>query len=136
MQKDEDAFKQTQEEERAKQARTRKLQDNVNGAREQNAKRKLEKAQAREWDSGKEQGKGKPRPEEPDASTEDSGEPGQPSDSNQWHRGTSSRGGPPTRGPRGSPRGAPRGASRGSDRGEGRGTSNFHLIISEFDQQI
>lgn len=132
MQKDEDAFKQTQEEERAKQARTRKLQANVDEAREQNARRKLEKAQAREWDSGKEQPKSNPKPE-PEFTREVSVEPEQSPGSSQWQRGTGARGGPP-RGGRGTPRGgrgplretgdgSPRatGSPRGGDRGDGRG---------------
>ncbi|KJA27328.1 hypothetical protein HYPSUDRAFT_131489, partial [Hypholoma sublateritium FD-334 SS-4] len=50
---DEDAFRKTQEEERAKQAQHRKVQADVNRARDQNAKRKMDKIQNREWDSGK-----------------------------------------------------------------------------------
>ncbi|KAF8892680.1 hypothetical protein BD779DRAFT_1510325 [Infundibulicybe gibba] len=50
---DEDAFKKTQESERIKLAHTRKVQENVDRTREQNAKRKMDKIQSREWDSGK-----------------------------------------------------------------------------------
>ncbi|KAF8921592.1 hypothetical protein CPB85DRAFT_1271514 [Mucidula mucida] len=50
---DEDAFKKTQESERIKQAQNRKVQANVDRTREQNAKRKMDKIQSREWDSGK-----------------------------------------------------------------------------------
>jgi len=50
---DETAFKQTQEQERRKTARAKEIQDNINKAREQNVKRKMDKAQNREWDSGK-----------------------------------------------------------------------------------
>ncbi|EIM90539.1 uncharacterized protein STEHIDRAFT_154357 [Stereum hirsutum FP-91666 SS1] len=50
---DERAFKQTQEVERQRQAKTRKVQDSIDHAREQNAQRKMEKLQSREWDSGK-----------------------------------------------------------------------------------
>lgn len=50
---DEDAFKKTQENERIKQAQNRKVQTNIDRTREQNAKRKMDKIQSREWDSGK-----------------------------------------------------------------------------------
>ena len=50
---DEDAFKKTQESERIKQAQNRKVQANVDRTREQNAKRKMDKIQSREWDTGK-----------------------------------------------------------------------------------
>ncbi|KAE9389738.1 hypothetical protein BT96DRAFT_781380, partial [Gymnopus androsaceus JB14] len=53
VQADEDAFRKTQEVEKAKLARNRKVQESVDTAREQNAKRKMEKVQSREWDSGK-----------------------------------------------------------------------------------
>ncbi|KAG8217345.1 hypothetical protein J3R82DRAFT_5440 [Butyriboletus roseoflavus] len=50
---DEDAFRKMQETERVKQAQTRKVQEGVDRTREQNARRKMEKMQSREWDSGK-----------------------------------------------------------------------------------
>lgn len=50
---DEEAFKKTQEEERVRQAHARKMQENVDRTREQNARRKMEKMESREWDSGK-----------------------------------------------------------------------------------
>lgn len=50
---DEDAFRKTQESERVKMAHNRKVQEDVDRAREQNAKRKMDKVQSREWDSGK-----------------------------------------------------------------------------------
>ncbi|KAF4615137.1 hypothetical protein D9613_002870 [Agrocybe pediades] len=50
---DEDAFRKTQEIERAKQAQNRKVQSEIDRARDQNARRKMEKVQSREWDSGK-----------------------------------------------------------------------------------
>ncbi|KDR81411.1 hypothetical protein GALMADRAFT_239290 [Galerina marginata CBS 339.88] len=53
VQADEDAFRKTQEVERAKQAQNRKIQSDIDRARDQNAKRKLDKVQSREWDSGK-----------------------------------------------------------------------------------
>ncbi|KAF8163104.1 hypothetical protein B0H34DRAFT_694128 [Crassisporium funariophilum] len=53
VQADEDAFKKTQESERVKQALSRKVQANIDRARDQNAKRKMDKVQSREWDSGK-----------------------------------------------------------------------------------
>ncbi|KAH0830416.1 hypothetical protein J3R83DRAFT_1811 [Lanmaoa asiatica] len=56
---DEDAFKKMQETERVKQAQTRKVQEGVDRTREQNARRKMEKMQSREWDSGKPAGEWK-----------------------------------------------------------------------------
>lgn len=56
VQADEDAFKKTQQAERIKQAKARKVQETVDRTREQNAKRKMEKMQSREWDSGKKGG--------------------------------------------------------------------------------
>ncbi|KAH9857762.1 hypothetical protein C2E23DRAFT_805603 [Lenzites betulinus] len=53
VQADEDEYKKTQAAERAKQAKQKKVQENVDKAREQNARRKLDKIQNREWDSGK-----------------------------------------------------------------------------------
>ncbi|KAG5636105.1 hypothetical protein H0H81_009101 [Sphagnurus paluster] len=53
VQADEDAFRKTQESERAKLAQIRKVQENVDRTREQNAKRKMDKIQSREWDSAK-----------------------------------------------------------------------------------
>ncbi|KZT03455.1 uncharacterized protein LAESUDRAFT_704804 [Laetiporus sulphureus 93-53] len=53
VQKDEEAFRKTQEAERIKATKTKKVQENIDRTREQNARRKLEKIQSREWDSGK-----------------------------------------------------------------------------------
>jgi len=53
VQADEEAFNATQEQERAKQAANRKIQDSVNRSRDENARRKMEKITHREWDSGK-----------------------------------------------------------------------------------
>ncbi|KAI0747788.1 hypothetical protein C8Q80DRAFT_1104014 [Daedaleopsis nitida] len=53
VQADEDEYKKMQEAERVKQAKAKKVQENVDKAREQNARRKMDKAQSREWDSGK-----------------------------------------------------------------------------------
>jgi hypothetical protein len=50
---DEDAFRQTQEADRVRQAQTRRVQEGVDRTREQNARRKMEKMGSREWDSGK-----------------------------------------------------------------------------------
>ncbi|KIY69626.1 hypothetical protein CYLTODRAFT_420568 [Cylindrobasidium torrendii FP15055 ss-10] len=50
---DEDAFQKVQEADRAKQARNRQVQAGVDKARQQNASRKMNKVQNREWDSGK-----------------------------------------------------------------------------------
>ena len=43
VKKDEEEFRKTQEAEKIKQAKTRKVQENVNKAREQNARRKMDK---------------------------------------------------------------------------------------------
>ncbi|KAL0947245.1 hypothetical protein HGRIS_013366 [Hohenbuehelia grisea] len=53
VQADEDAFKKTQQAEQARIAHNRKVQANVDRTREQNAQRKMDKIQNREWDSGK-----------------------------------------------------------------------------------
>ncbi|PCH38770.1 hypothetical protein WOLCODRAFT_66376 [Wolfiporia cocos MD-104 SS10] len=68
VQADEDAFKKTQEADRIKAAKTKKVQENIDRTREQNARRKMEKIQGREWDSGKPTQDWKParRPEEGD----------------------------------------------------------------------
>ncbi|TEB04494.1 hypothetical protein FA13DRAFT_1285303 [Coprinellus micaceus] len=50
---DKAAFQKTQEEERAKQARNRQVQADINKKRDEVARRKMEKTQNREWDSGK-----------------------------------------------------------------------------------
>ncbi|KAG1804228.1 uncharacterized protein BJ212DRAFT_1284609 [Suillus subaureus] len=103
VQADEDAFKKTQEADRVRQAHQRKVQEGVDRTREQNARRKLDKIQNREWDSGKSQGDWKktrnPAPAD--------GSVAVPSSSPSEHRG--GRG-------RGSGRGGP---SRGRGRGRG-----------------
>ncbi|OAX43783.1 hypothetical protein K503DRAFT_789249 [Rhizopogon vinicolor AM-OR11-026] len=103
VQADEDAFKKTQEVDRLRQAQQRKVQEVVDRTREQNARRKMDKIQNREWDSGKPTGNGKqarkPAPVEGSDATVNSS----PSE----HRG--GRG-------RGSGRG---GSSRGRGRGRG-----------------
>ncbi|CAL1703879.1 unnamed protein product [Somion occarium] len=53
VKKDEDEFKKMQEAERQKAAKTKKVQEHINRTREQNARRKLDKIQNREWDAGK-----------------------------------------------------------------------------------
>ncbi|KAG1749159.1 uncharacterized protein EDB91DRAFT_1047352 [Suillus paluster] len=53
VQADEDAFKKTQEADRLRQVKQRKVQNGVDRTREQNARRKMDKMQNREWDSGK-----------------------------------------------------------------------------------
>lgn len=59
MKADEDAFKQLQEADRVKDTRTRKVQEGVDRAREQNARRKMDKAESREWDTDKPTGERK-----------------------------------------------------------------------------
>ncbi|KAJ7156106.1 hypothetical protein C8R43DRAFT_1125993 [Mycena crocata] len=128
VQADEEAFKKTQETERVKLAQSRKVQEGVDRTREQNAKRKLDKMQSREWDSGKPAGgdwKQRQAPKSPDASQPQKADPlvdekeettstptSPPSahDSGGWTRGASSRGSPRARG-RG--RGRGRGGSTG-----------------------
>lgn len=105
VQADEDAFKKTQEADRVRQAHQRKVQEGVDRTREQNARRKLDKIQNREWDSGKSSGDWKqaryPAPADGSAAA--------PSSSPSEHRGGRGRGngrGGPSRG-RGRGRGGP-----------------------------
>ncbi|KAG1778667.1 hypothetical protein EV702DRAFT_967787 [Suillus placidus] len=105
VQADEDAFKKTQEADRVRQAYQRKVQEGVDRTREQNARRKLDKIQNREWDSGKSPGDWKqarnPAPADGSAAV--------PSSSPPEHRGGRGRGtgrGGPSRG-RGRGRGGP-----------------------------
>ncbi|KAJ6513811.1 hypothetical protein C8R47DRAFT_962379 [Mycena vitilis] len=127
VQADEDAFKKTQENERVKLAQSRKVQEGVDRTREQNAKRKLDKMQSREWDSGKPAAGGDwkqrqaSKSEGPDAQTEATSNPGSPPlphDSGGWTRGPSSRGSPRARG-------------GGRGRGRGRGGATVGLEKSE-----
>lgn len=95
MKADEDAFKKSEEDERAMQARIRKVQEGVDNARQQSARRKMEKIEAREWDTGK-------------------GDGGQ---ENGWgHDEKGKEGKAPSRG-----RGRGRGRAHGRGRGQGRG---------------
>ncbi|KAG2149253.1 hypothetical protein DEU56DRAFT_869449 [Suillus clintonianus] len=103
VQADEDAFKKTQEADRVRQAYQRKVQEGVDRTREQNARRKLDKIQNREWDSGKSPADWK---QARNPATAD-GSAAAPSVSPSEHRG--GRG-------RGSGRG---GSSRGRGRGRG-----------------
>ncbi|KAJ7093088.1 hypothetical protein C8R44DRAFT_890864 [Mycena epipterygia] len=128
VQADEEAFKKTQETERVKLAQIRKVQEGVDRTREQNAKRKLDKMQSREWDSGKPAGGGDWKQRQPPKSDtpvdekttkeETTSSPISPPtspptahDSGGWTRGASSRGSPRARGGRG--RGRGRGGSTG-----------------------
>ncbi|KAG5643902.1 hypothetical protein DXG03_009473 [Asterophora parasitica] len=77
VQADEEAFRKTQESERIKQAQIRKVQDSVDRTREQNAKRKMDKIQSREWDSGKPTGDWKHKKTVENATTQPS-QPTQP----------------------------------------------------------
>ncbi|KAF9472599.1 hypothetical protein BDN70DRAFT_886823 [Pholiota conissans] len=73
VQADEDAFRKTQEVERAKQAHNRKVQSEIDRARDQNAKRKMDKVQNREWDSGKPSvGENRQQPQRSDPSAQQS----------------------------------------------------------------
>ncbi|KAG2158023.1 uncharacterized protein EDB93DRAFT_1100812 [Suillus bovinus] len=104
VQADEDAFKKTQEADRVRQAHQRKVQEGVDRTREQNARRKLDKIQNREWDSGKSPGDWKqarnPAPTEEPAAVSSSSPP-----EHRGRRSGSGRGGP-SRG-RGRGRGGP-----------------------------
>ncbi|KAH7927696.1 hypothetical protein BV22DRAFT_1006492 [Leucogyrophana mollusca] len=107
VQADEDAFKQTQEEERIRQAQRRKVQEHVDRTREQNARRKMDKIQSREWDSGKPTGDWK-QAKRPVAAAE------------SLEHSTS----PTSLEPRGGkPRGGARGGGSSRGRGRGRGVS-------------
>ncbi|GLB35214.1 hypothetical protein LshimejAT787_0207790 [Lyophyllum shimeji] len=82
VQADEEAFRKTQESERAKLAQNRKVQANIDRTREQNAQRKMDKIQSREWDSGKPTGDWKSNPNQEATS--------QPSDNDKNAEGTGS----------------------------------------------
>lgn len=103
VQADEDAFKKSEEEERAVQARIRKVQEGVDNARQQSARRKMEKIEAREWDTGKKDG----QPE------------------NLW--------GHEEREKEGKTRGRGRGRGHGRGRGRGRGQSQGDAAIADSD---
>ncbi|KAH9483856.1 hypothetical protein JR316_0003334 [Psilocybe cubensis] len=122
VQADEAAFRQTQERERERQMQNRKIQSEIDRARDQNAQRKMAKVQSREWDSGKpSRNINPPSSSQTDAapqqgSVEDETAPSptiaqEPSaDSGNWVRG----------GPH------QRGRGRGRGRGSGRGGGNFN----------
>ncbi|KIL00643.1 hypothetical protein PAXRUDRAFT_821435 [Paxillus rubicundulus Ve08.2h10] len=99
---DEDAFKKMQEVERIKQVHTRRVQEGVDRTREQNAQRKLDKVQNREWDSGKPAGEWK-QTKKTDGKEEGESSPTQTAE----QRGAK-----------------PRGGGRGGTRGRGRGRGN------------
>lgn len=102
VQADEDAFKKTQEIDRLRQAQQRKVQEAVDRTREQNARRKMDKVQNREWDSGKSTGGWKkPTPADGSEATSNSS----PTE-RRGGRGRGSGRGGPSRG-RGRGRGAP-----------------------------
>ncbi|KAJ4488257.1 hypothetical protein J3R30DRAFT_3434566 [Lentinula aciculospora] len=107
VQADEDAFRKTQQFEKAKMARTRKAQESINSTREQNAKRKMDKIQSREWDSGKHSAGARNHLAHTDSSKESQDAEGSSVASSQWARGGSTG--------RSSNRG--RGRGRGAKRG-------------------
>lgn len=130
MAADEAAFKQTQEAERQKVERTKKIQENIDKAREQNVKRKMDKVQNREWDTGKpstsswkNQSKKSPANQEPNVPgpgpTDESSQPTDlpspqsPGPTQQSESGNWVRGAPPRSG-------------RGRGRGRGRGGRGAH----------
>ncbi|KAJ7043350.1 hypothetical protein C8F04DRAFT_38047 [Mycena alexandri] len=122
---DELAFKKTQESERVKQEKIRKVQEGVDRTREQNAKRKLDKMQSREWDSGKPAGGGDWKQRQPAKSPENhtsadevktdtaSTPSSPPAVEGGWTRGGSPRGSPQARGATGRGRGRGRGGATG-----------------------
>ncbi|KAJ7184113.1 hypothetical protein C8R46DRAFT_1062950 [Mycena filopes] len=122
---DEEAFQKTQETERVKQAQIRKVQEGVDRTREQNAKRKLDKMQSREWDSGKPAGGGdwkqrqSAKSPEGHASADEvktntaSTPSSPPSVEGGWTRGGSPRGSPRARGNTARGRGRGRGGATG-----------------------
>ncbi|KAI0048249.1 hypothetical protein FA95DRAFT_1558269 [Auriscalpium vulgare] len=131
---DEDAFAATQAAERAKQVHTRKVQEAVDRTREQNAKRKMDKIQSREWDSEK-KGDGWSKPQSNNnsgaprgsgnaavptptrtASSSDAPEQADTSSASPTLQESSIRGSPRGRGARGGSRG-----DRGRSRGRGAG---------------
>lgn len=109
---DEDAFKKTEESERIKQEKIRKEQESVNRTREQNARRKMDKIQSREWDSGKSTGDWK---QERKKAQEESGVPSQ-------GVGSSRRGGG---------WGGPSGRRRGSGWGDGEPADSAPMAKTE-----
>ncbi|KDQ60553.1 hypothetical protein JAAARDRAFT_552661 [Jaapia argillacea MUCL 33604] len=95
VQADEEAFKKTQEAERAKLAQSRKVQEHINRTREQNAQRKMDKIQSREWDSGKKTNEWKhAKPAGEESSTQS------PTRANRGTPRGGGRGGGSTRGPK------------------------------------
>ncbi|KAF8350928.1 hypothetical protein F5887DRAFT_913779 [Amanita rubescens] len=102
---DEEAFRKAEQEERAKAAQTRQVQERVNHAREQNAKRKLDKIHGREWDSGKPAPSPGNKASSRENATIDAVTTAQPQSTvdSQWHRGGSRA--RPNRGMRGRGRG-------------------------------
>ncbi|KAF5386669.1 hypothetical protein D9615_001749 [Tricholomella constricta] len=113
---DEEAFRKTQESERAKLAQIRKVQDNVDRTREQNAKRKMDKIQSREWDSGKPTGDWKHQSKKAENA------PIHPTD--EGNKAEESQVRSPARDSGSWVRGSPReGSQRGRGRGRGRGGS-------------
>jgi hypothetical protein len=110
---DEDAWKKQQAVEAAKRERARKVQDDVNRARLQNAERKMSKLDGREWDAGKRERRPPgPSAEAGVASQSAPAGPNPATPSGDWARG--GRGG-------GSGGGGGRG---GRGRGRGRGASD------------
>ncbi|KIJ69641.1 hypothetical protein HYDPIDRAFT_36664 [Hydnomerulius pinastri MD-312] len=103
---DEDAFKQAEEADRVKQAHTRKVQEDVDRTREQNAQRKAANKQSRAWDVDKPTGDWKQGKKTGAGEADGEGASHQPS------RSTEGQGGKPRGGGRGGP-------SRGRGRGRG-----------------
>ncbi|KAF8275188.1 hypothetical protein EI94DRAFT_1712541 [Lactarius quietus] len=111
---DEDAFKQTQAAERQRQAQMRKVQETVNRTREQNAQRKMDKIQSREWDSEKKAERWQAAKSEPPAETT-------ATTTSQTDTGGGETESAPTEKQR-EDTGSRRGGKRGRGRGRGRGS--------------
>ncbi|KAG0706424.1 hypothetical protein DFH29DRAFT_798352 [Suillus ampliporus] len=105
VQADEDAFKKTQEADRLRQVKQRKVQQGVDHTREQNARRKMDKIQNREWDTGKSAGDWK-QARNPAPANGSEATPSFSLSENRGGRGRGSGRGGPSRG-RGRGRGGP-----------------------------
>jgi len=114
VQADEDAFKKTQEADRIRQAQQRKVQEAVDRTREQNARRKMDKIQNREWDSEKPTGDWK-QAKKPAPADGSEGTPTIPPSEHRGGRGRARGRGGPSRG-RGRGRGGPSAAGFASPR--------------------
>lgn len=110
VQADEDAFKKTQDADRVKRAKDTKIQEGIDRAREMNARRKMDKIQGREWDSGK---KGAERAQVQENKTADTAHAAAAGEQGSQQE--------PTRTATDSPSSSTPSRGRGGNRGRGRG---------------